>query len=168
MGVAKFFKPRRSRGLPLLLPLLLTLLWTALAPEQGLAAAAPLSALSSPVGRWKTVDDRTGQVKSIVQIREQNATLYGTVEKVFDPPVPNPLCIACTGALKNRPVIGLQILWGLRKDGDEWDGGWILDPETGRIYRCFLRLEDGGRKLRVRGYIGFSIFGRTEHWRRVE
>jgi len=157
------------RGLPLLLPLLLA----AFAPAQGFAAAAPASVLSSPVGRWRTVDDRTGQVKSIVRIREQNGTLYGTVEKVFNPPAPNPLCIACTGALKDRPVIGLQILWGLRKDsddknGDEWSGGWILDPETGRIYRCTLALEDRGRKLRVRGYIGFSIFGRTEHWLRVE
>ncbi|MGH9605865.1 MAG: DUF2147 domain-containing protein [Terracidiphilus sp.] len=131
------------------------------------AWTAPLC-LASPAGRWKTVDDKTGQIKSIVQIREQNGTLYGTIEKIFNPPVRNPLCIACTGALKNRPLLGLQILWGLHKDGTVWSGGQILDPETGKIYRCYLALEDGGRKLRVRGYIGFSIFGRTEYWLRVE
>ena len=124
--------------------------------------------LASPVGRWKTVDDVTGKIKSIVAIREQNGVLYGTVERVFDPPVPNPLCIHCTGSFKDRPVIGLQILWGLRKDGSQWSGGQILDPETGRIYRCYVALEDGGRKLRIRGYIGLSVFGRTEHWLRVE
>jgi uncharacterized protein (DUF2147 family) len=165
MFVMKFLKLSRSlpRGWALLVPLL----WAACASAQGFGTGAPISVLSSPVGRWKTVDDHTGQVKSIVRIREQNGTLYGTVEQIFNPPVPNPLCIACTGALKNRPIIGLQILWGLRKGGNEWSGGEILDPETGHIYRCFLTLEDGGTKLRVRGYIGLSIFGRTERWLRV-
>ncbi len=123
--------------------------------------------LASPVGQWKTVDDVNGKIKSIVQIREQNGVLYGTIEKVFNPPVPHPLCIHCPGPSKNRPVIGLQILWGLRKHGGKWTGGEILDPEIGKFYRCSVTLEDGGKTLLLRGYIGFSLFGRTQRWLRV-
>ncbi len=137
------------------------------APAQTMPSPASPSSLDSPVGQWRTVDDVTGKVKSIVQIREQNGVLYGTVEEVFSPPVPHPLCIHCPGQFRNRPVVGLQILWGLHKDGAEWTGGQILDPETGKIYRCNLSFQNGDRTLRVRGYIGFSLFGRTEHWLRV-
>ena len=125
------------------------------------------SSIASPVGRWKTIDDITGQIKSIVQIREQNGVLYGAVVEVFNPPVPHPLCLHCSGAFKDRPVVGLQILWGLRKSGAEWTGGQILDPENGKIYRCTLTLADHGQTLRLRSYIGFSLFGRTQRWLRV-
>ena len=101
---------------------------------------------SSPVGRWKTVDDATGKVKSIVQIREENGKLYGTIEELFDPPVPHPTCYLCSGALKDRPLVGLQVLSGFVQDGDQWSGGQVLDPETGKIYSASLSLEDGGRK----------------------
>jgi uncharacterized protein (DUF2147 family) len=145
--------------------LLLPLLTAAHAPAQATA-----SSLSSPAGRWKTVDDQTGKVKSIVAIREENGELYGKIEKVLDSdqPGPNPLCIHCEGDLKDKPETGMQILWGLQKDGDEWDGGQILDPHNGKIYRCFISLLEGGRKLKVRGYIGFALLGRTEYWQRME
>lgn len=126
------------------------------------------SSLSSPVGRWKTVDDVTGKVKSVVAIREVHGKLYGRIEKVYDPPVPDPRCIQCTGNLKDHPVIGLQVLWGLRKAGNRWTDGHILDPESGNTYHCSIALEDGGTKLRVRGYIGVSLLGRTQHWLRVQ
>lgn len=132
------------------------------------AAGPSNSALISPVGRWKTVDDATGKVKSIVQIREENGKLYGTIEKLFDPPVPYPTCYLCTGALKDRPLVGLQVLSGFAKDGSRWSGGQVLDPESGRIYSASLSLEDGGKKLRLRGYIGIQLIGRTEHWIRDE
>lgn len=158
--------------MPFKLPRRVCALFLFLLLSAGMAAqAAPhsvaASSLASPVGQWQTVDDVTGKVKSIVAIREQNGTLFGTIDKVFKPPVPKPLCIRCPGAFKNRPVVGLQILWGLRKNGSQWWGGQILDPETGKIYHCTLTLEDGGKQLRIRGYIGFSLFGRTEHWLRV-
>lgn len=147
------------------------------APAQIAPNPASPSSLTSPLGQWKTIDDVTGKIKSIVQIREQNGVLYGTVVEVFDPPAPDPLCIHCPGAFKNRPVVGLQILWGLRKNGAdkngadksgaEWTGGQILDPENGKIYRCLLTLADNGQTLRLRGYIGFSLFGRTQRWLRV-
>lgn len=131
-------------------------------------ARTGVSLASSPVGRWKTFSSRTGEAKSIIAIWQKDGTLYGTIEHVFDPPVPHPRCIRCTGSMKDRPVLGLRILWGMRKDGDQWSGGQILDPQTGKIYTCTLRLEDGGRVLRVHGYIGISLFGRTVHWRRVD
>jgi uncharacterized protein (DUF2147 family) len=132
------------------------------------AAPALNSGPSSPVGRWKTVDDATGKVKSIVQIREENGKLYGTIEELFDPPVPHPTCYLCSGALKDRPLVGLQILSGFVQDGHQWSGGQVLDPESGKIYSASLALEDGGRKLRLRGYIGVPVLGRTEHWLRDE
>jgi uncharacterized protein (DUF2147 family) len=134
---------------------------------------APNPALASPVGRWKTVDDATGKVKSIVQIREENGKLYGTIEELFDPPVPHPTCYLCTGDLKDRPLVGLRILWdfvpdGSHQNGGEWSGGQVLDPETGKIYRASLALEDGGKKLRLHGYFLVTLLGRTEHWLRAE
>lgn len=141
----------------------------ALAPSTPAQAFASLSASRpSPVGRWKTVDDATGKVKSIVAIREQNGKLYGTIEKLFDPPVPHPTCYLCSGALKDRPLVGLQVLWGFGKDGSQWSGGQVLDPETGKIYRASISLEDDGNKLRLRGYIGIPLLGRTEYWLRAE
>lgn len=124
--------------------------------------------LPSPVGRWKTIDDATGKVKSIVAIRAVNGELDGTIETLFNPPVPHPTCYLCSGALKDRPLVGLQVLWGFKQNGDEWSGGKVLDPESGKIYHASLTLEDGGKKLRLRGYIGVPLLGRTEHWVRVE
>ena len=134
---------------------------------------APASPSVSPVGRWKTVDDATGKVKSIVAIREENGKLYGTIEQLFDPPVPHPTCYLCTGDLKDRPLVGLQILSGFAQDGDhqnggEWSGGQVLDPETGKIYRASIALEDDGKKLRLHGYFLVTLLGRTEHWLRAE
>ena len=145
--------------------LFLPIMWCGQTLGQDAAAA-----LDSPVGRWKTVDDATGKVKSIVAIHDENGTLYGTIEQVLDPdvPGPNPLCIHCEGDLKNHPLIGMRFLWNMKKDNDEWDGGQILDPHNGKIYRCYLEVQDGGKKLKVRGYIGFALLGRTEYWWRVE
>jgi uncharacterized protein (DUF2147 family) len=126
------------------------------------------SPLSSPIGRWKTVDDATGKVKSIVAIREENGKFYGTIEELFDPPVPHPTCYLCTGDLKDRPLVGLRILWDFAPDGGQWSGGQVLDPETGKIYRASMALEDGGKKLRLHGYFLVTLLGRTEHWLRAE
>ena len=131
------------------------------------ASDAGTAALNSPVGLWKTVDDKTGQVKSIVEIRDVNGELEGRVVKLFNPPEPHPVCLKCTGDLKDKPVMGMQILWGMRREGDEWTGGRILDPENGEIYRCTMSVEDDGKTLNVRGFIGLSIFGRTERWVRA-
>lgn len=135
-----------------------------------LAGAAAAQGAPSPVGLWKTYSDRTGQADGLVRITEANGELEGRIERVLSPPAPspNPLCEACTGALRNQPVVGLRILHGMRADGDVWSGGEILDPDDGRVYRCTLRLTDGGRKLEVRGYVGVPLFGRTQVWQRAD
>jgi uncharacterized protein (DUF2147 family) len=126
------------------------------------------SSRNSPVGRWRTVDDVTGKVKSVVMIWEENSKLYGRIQKLVnpDPQEPNPRCNDCAGDQKGKPVIGLRILWDLHRDGDAWSGGTILDPANGKTYRCLLSVVDGGMKLKVRGFIGFSLLGRTQYWLR--
>jgi uncharacterized protein (DUF2147 family) len=124
----------------------------------------------TPVGRWKTIDDVTGKPKSIVAIWEDGGKLYGKVEELLnpDPDDPDPRCVKCDGELKDRPVVGLRILWDLRKDGETWSGGKILDPKNGKTYRCNLGLIDDGKKLLVRGFIGIALIGRTQTWLREE
>ena len=109
-----------------------------------------------------------GEAEGLVRIIEVAGELRGTVEKVYSPPAPepNPLCELCSGARRNQPVIGMQILSGLRWDGEQYSGGEILDPNNGKSYRCLMRVVDEGRKLEVRGYIGISLLGRTQVWLR--
>jgi uncharacterized protein (DUF2147 family) len=124
----------------------------------------------SPVGLWQTIDDHTGKPRGLVRITEANGEYQGRVEKTFPKPGedPSPKCEKCEGARRNQPVIGMTIVWGLKKQGDEYQGGEILDPENGKIYRVRIKLEDGGKKLDVRGFIGFSLFGRSQTWIREE
>lgn len=135
-----------------------------------LAAAAPdvRSQTPTPAGRWRTIDDRTGETKSIVVLESNGSELTGRVERVFAPPAPstNPLCEKCSGNLKNQPIVGMQVLWGFRQDGDRYKEGRVLDPESGKVYRANLRLTDNGQSLQVRGFVGFSMLGRTQTWRR--
>jgi uncharacterized protein (DUF2147 family) len=121
----------------------------------------------TPVGDWRTFDDKTGRERGLVRIQEQGGTLTGHIIATTDPAEGRHVCERCGGDLKNRPILGLTIMSGLHRDGDEWDGGHIVDPETGSVYRCAIRLEDGGSKLVVRGYLGLSLFGRSQHWVRA-
>ena len=131
-----------------------------------LSAAPAAGQDQSPAGTWRTIDDKTGQAKAIVAIASVNGELQGTIEKIFVPPAPeeNPLCTRCADQRRNKPVVGMQILWGLKRHGSEYTGGWVLNPEDGKTYRAKLRLVDGGRKLEVRGFVGLSLFGRTQTW----
>lgn len=124
----------------------------------------------SPVGLWKNVDDVSGKPRALVRITEANGTLQGKIEKVFPAPgeVPNPTCDKCDGALKNAPVVGLVVLSGLTKDGDDYVGGQILDPDNGKVYRSKLRLIQNGQQLSVRGYIGVPMLGRSQTWLRQD
>lgn len=136
------------------------------------AVVAPLGAqnlAASPVGRWQTFDDATGHAKAIVVLSEQKGVVSGTIERVLetDQPGSNPICLKCEGDLKNRPLVGLRILWEMRRNGDQWTGGQILDPHSGKVYRCTLMLTEGGRALKVRGFIGMALLGRTQLWQRV-
>ena len=119
-------------------------------------------------GTWKTIDDVSGEAKSIVEVYEEEGKVYGKVVRILDPTAPeNPICDACTGEDKDQPIIGLKFIKGLTKDGDEYNGGKILDPDNGKLYKCYITLEDAD-KLKVRGYIGFSLLGRTQYWYRAK
>lgn len=135
----------------------------------GLATALHAD-MDSPVGVWKTIDDKTGQERSLVRIVENNGILEGKVEKIFELPGDDPthLCKKCDGERKDKPIVGMTFLWGLKKDGDQYSGGEILDPKNGKIYRAKMQLIEGGRKLEVRGYVGLSLFGRSQTWLRQE
>lgn len=124
----------------------------------------------TPVGEWAQYDDRKGDLRSIVRIEQAGDELTGTVVKVHlragEPA--NPTCEKCAPPLKDAPIEGLRIMWGLRGAERHWDGGRILDPENGKVYRVKLTVSEDGRTLDVRGYLGFSLLGRTQHWKRVE
>jgi uncharacterized protein (DUF2147 family) len=119
---------------------------------------------------WKNIDDATGKPRALIRITESNGTLQGRIEKVFPAPneSQNPTCEKCEGANKNAPIVGLVILNGLKKDGDAYAGGQILDPDNGKLYSSKVKLTDGGKKLDVRGYIGVPMLGRTQTWLRQE
>lgn len=119
----------------------------------------------SPAGKWVSKDDKTGKKRAIIQLNTSGNTLSGTVIRVYPQPGDTGICAKCPGAFKNKPVQGLQVVWGLKDKGNgEWVGGHILDPKSGRIYRAKMTLK--GNKLYVRGYVGFSVLGRTQVWYR--
>ena len=126
-----------------------------------LAIAAP----QSPTGNWTTIDDKTGKKRAVVRLDVVNNTLTGTIIRVFPQAGDTGICGKCTGQLKNKSIEGLQILWGLKDKGDGvWSGGQILDPKSGKVYRAKLTIK--GSKLYVRGYVGLSMLGRTQIWKR--
>jgi uncharacterized protein (DUF2147 family) len=125
---------------------------------------------SSPVGLWKNIDDVSGKPKALIRITENNGVLQGKIEQLFRAPGEdqNPKCEKCEDARKNQPIIGMVFMSGLKKDGDEYAGGEILDPDNGKVYRSKIHLTDGGKKLSVRGYIGVPMLGRSQVWLRQE
>jgi len=135
---------------------------------------APLLALAqvdggSPVGLWRTIDDATGRPRALVRVFEQDGRIFGRVEKALIPDEStSPVCDLCTDERRGLPKIGLIIIRNMQRDGDVWSGGDILDPENGKVYKCRLRVVDDNRSLEVRGFIGFSLLGRTQMWERVD
>jgi uncharacterized protein (DUF2147 family) len=125
---------------------------------------------SSPVGLWKNIDDVSGKPKALIRISESNGVLQGQIEKLFRAAdqEQNPKCDKCTDARKDQPIIGMVLMNGLKKDGSEYTGGEILDPDNGKVYRSKMELTDGGKKLKVRGYIGVPMLGRSQVWVRQE
>ncbi|RZU02927.1 uncharacterized protein (DUF2147 family) [Rivibacter subsaxonicus] len=136
------------------------------------ALAAPLAWAEgpSPTGLWRNLDDVSGMPRALIRITESNGMLQGRIEKVFPAPSDdsNPKCDKCEGTNRNAPVVGLVILSGLTKEGDEYVGGQILDPDNGKVYRSKVRLTDNGKTLSVRGYIGVPTLGRSQTWMRQD
>ncbi len=140
------------------------------ATMMAILTSGALADTSSPAGVWKTIDDKTKKERSIVRITEVNGEFKGVVEKVFDQPGDDPahLCKDCKDERKDKPIVGMTILWGLKKDGGTWAGGEILDPKNGKIYRCKMTLGEDGKTLNVRGFIGISLIGRSQVWYREQ
>ena len=129
------------------------------------ASLTPLAMASGASGTWKTIDDETKQAKALVEISESaNGELMGKIVKLFANP--DAVCDKCEGALKGKPVIGMTILTGLKKGGEGWEGGKILDPKSGKVYSAKAKLTAGDKKLEVRGFLGLALLGRTQTWER--
>jgi uncharacterized protein (DUF2147 family) len=135
-----------------------------------LLAAGPALAQMTPVGLWRSIDDSTGQARAEIAIKDNGqGALNGRVERSLQTaPSPEPNCNLCTDDRKGQPKIGLEIIRDAKKSAGEaiWEGGTILDPENGKVYKLRLTPQDGGKTLQVRGYIG--PFYRTQVWQRVQ
>ena len=116
-------------------------------------------------GLWITQDDETGKKKSEVLIYQENGKLYGKIVRLLLPEDQGKLCEKCKGREKNKPIAGLVIVKDLILEEDTWEDGTIMDPKSGKVYDCYLNLEDANT-LKVRGFLGFSLLGRTQIWKR--
>jgi uncharacterized protein (DUF2147 family) len=130
-----------------------------------LCSSAFAQGADSPVGLWKTIDDETKQMRSLVRISESGGVLSGKIEKLTAGKEDSK-CEKCEGDLKDKPVTGMTIINGMKKVDDAFEGGTILDPNNGKTYKSKMKLIDGGKKLEVRGYIG--PFSRAQVWVREQ
>jgi len=149
--------------------LLITLFFLAAIPST-LSAAEE----STPIGTWRTIDDKTNEENSMVEIwKDSSGHLRGKIIKIYPKPGedPNPLCTKCEGEKKDLPIVGLEFLWGFSQEEADnpriWNNGEILDPNDGNIYSCILKVTPDGKKMDVRGYIGFALIGRSQTWIRA-
>ena len=127
-----------------------------LAGASALLLSASALAADPAVGRWKTIDDDTGQAKSIVEITQNaNGTLSGRIVELLNPSRPNPTCDKCKDDRKNKPITGMEIIRGMRRDGEDYAGGTILKPDEGKVYKSKMELIEGGSKLEVSGCVAF-------------
>ena len=114
-------------------------------------------------GKWENRDEVTNKVDSVIEVYEKDGEAFAKIIEISDKAKQESLCDQCNGKNKNKPILGMHIIDGLKKDGDEWSGGKILDPKNGKKYKCYIKLESND-KLKIRGYIGFAAFGRTAYW----
>jgi uncharacterized protein (DUF2147 family) len=123
---------------------------------------------SDITGKWKTIDDETGKPKSIVEISKDGEVYKGKIVELINPEKPNPVCEKCKDERKDQPITGLEIIRGLKESekGKLWEGGEILDPKNGKTYKVKTTLKENGEKLEVRGFVGFSLLGRSQTWER--
>ena len=117
-------------------------------------------------GAWNSFDEETNRLESVIEVYEKDDQVFAKITKITNLENQGATCINCSGERKNAPVLGMNILTGLKKDGDEWSGGKILDPKNGKEYNCYIQLLDENT-LKIRGYIGLSVFGRTAIWKRA-
>lgn len=143
---------------------------TALALSLAMACAGAF-AQATPVGVWKTIDDKTKTERAQIRITEAGGVYTARIEKLLAADAkPDSVCDKCSDDRKDKPIVGMEIMRGVKRgDGDNlWDGGTILDAAEGKVYKVRLQTADGGKKLEVRGYIGMPMLGRTQTWIRLE
>jgi uncharacterized protein (DUF2147 family) len=131
------------------------------------AATGAAGEATSPLGEWKTFDDKTGKERARVRIYEQDGKLFGKIERSLTPGAEKRFCTVCTDERKDQPMLGLVIIRNMKRTDDGYAGGDILDPDTGTVYRCKFHVDAGGTRLIVRGFIGISLLGRTQTWERL-
>ena len=134
-------------------------------------SALTASAQVTPVGLWKTISDKDGSITSEVRVVDNGGVLSGRIEKTYRADVKaDAKCDLCKDDRKDQPIIGLEIIRGLTKTAgkDVWEGGTVVDPDNGTVYKLKMTPIDGGKKLEVRGFVGFSVFGRTQTWIRAQ
>jgi uncharacterized protein (DUF2147 family) len=125
--------------------------------------AGEVMAAESPIGRWNTIDEKSGKVTSVVEVYDQGGKVFGKITGLTEPNDDKGkprICTKCPGSDKDKPVVGLVIVKNLRLDGERYKEGTIMDPEDGKVYKAEMWLEQG--KLKVRGYLG--LFYRTQTW----
>lgn len=122
------------------------------------------------LGQWYTVDDENGEIKSLVTLSQaEDGTMVGVITKILKKDAGSGLCEKCEGKMKDQPIEGMQFIWGVSNTAEgQWEEGKLLDPESGTVYSGNITLADDPNKLEVRGYVGFSLFGRSQTWQRVE
>jgi len=130
-----------------------------------LLATAHAADPNSPIGKWKTIDDKSGKPKSIVQISENNGVLTGKIVELLEGATEK-TCSKCEGDLKDKPLVGMRILWDLKKEGDEWMDGKIFNPADGGTYTSKAKLIDDGTALDVTGK--WLFFSKQQKWQRIE
>ena len=135
-------------------------------------AFAAAAQSTSPAGAWKTIDDATKKEKSVVRIVDNGGVYSGRIEKLLESTMaPDAVCKECTDDRKDKPVVGLLIVRNMKQSADDksvFEGGDILDPANGKVYKAKMKLVDNGSKLEVRGFVGISLLGRTQTWVRAE
>lgn len=134
-----------------------------------LTAQVSVAAAFSPVGLWQSIDDKTNKPRSLIRISQHDGKLSAVIEKgLLETDTADAVCDQCTDERKGQKIIGMTIVKDLKKEGNQYDGGTILDPENGKTYQCKMKLNVTGDELEVRGYIGISLIGRSQIWKRIE
>jgi len=118
-------------------------------------------------GKWNSFDEDTNKIESVIEVYKKNGKAYAKIIEITDPERQEATCFKCKGKRKDQRILGMDILTGLKKDDDEWSGGKILDPKNGKEYKCYIKLLDDNT-LKLRGYVGISMFGRTAIWKRAK
>lgn len=118
------------------------------------------------LGKWNNRDEKTGAIDSVVEIYKKDGMLFAKIVDIMDPELKDALCTLCKGSVKNKPALGLHVLYKLEKKKNKWVGGYGLDPRTGHYFNVYIKLVTTD-KLKVRGYAGIPIFGKTVYWDRA-